>query len=821
MMLPVDDALPELTAALDAGRNAVLVAPPGAGKTTRVPLALLDAGWRDGRRIILLEPRRLAARAAAARMAETLGEAVGATVGYRVRLERRVSAATRIEVVTEGVFSRMIIDDPALDGIAAVIFDEFHERSLEGDLGLALALDAQAGLRDDLRILVMSATIDGARVARLLGEAPVIESAGRMFPVETRYCGRDTGRRIEDETAAAVRRALAEESGSLLVFLPGQAEIRRTAERLTGTLPADTELAPLYGALDTAAQDRAIRSAQPGRRKVVLATSIAETSLTIEGVRVVIDSGLARVPLYEPATGITRLETRRVSRASADQRRGRAGRTAPGVCYRLWDEAQTAALAPYDRPEILDADLSPFALDLKAWGVADPSELSFLDAPPRAAFEEAIALLRRLGAIDEGGQLTAEGRALARLAMPPRLGHMLNRAAPLGFGAIAGALAALLSEPGLGGTSADLRDRLNALRTGRDPRSRDALALGARFARAVGAEGAMSAQDVEQAGLALAFAFPERIAMARGAPGAFVMANGRGALLDAADPLARQPFLAVASLQGAAENARILAAAPLTLAEIETHFAAAISEEDSVAFDASTGSVRARRVRRLGRLVLAERPVGTPPPEAVAAALIAEIGRRGIAALPLDGAAGSLRARIAFLRRHGGGSGDEDWPDLSDEALAATLEDWLAPHLGGIRRIDAVDAGLLHMALSALVPWDRKAALDRLAPTHFEAPSGSRLPIDYSDANGPLLEVRVQELFGLDRHPSVGNGVPLTLHLLSPARRPIQITGDLPAFWRGSWRDVRADLRGRYPKHPWPEDPLTAPPTARAKPRGT
>ncbi|MCX5478152.1 ATP-dependent helicase HrpB [Kaistia geumhonensis] len=814
---PVDEAIPALTRALADGRNAVLVAPPGAGKTTRVPLALLAAPWRDDRRIILLEPRRLAARAAAARMAATLGEAVGATVGYRVRLERRVSAATRIEVVTEGVFSRMIIDDPSLEGIAAVIFDEFHERSLEGDLGLALALDAQAGLREDLRILVMSATIDGARVARLLGDAPVVESAGRMYPVQTRYCGRDAARRIEDETAAAVRRALAEESGSLLVFLPGQAEIRRTAERLSGVLPGDAELAPLYGALDAAAQDRAIRPAPAGRRKVVLATSIAETSLTIEGVRVVVDSGLARVPLYEPATGITRLETRRVSRASADQRRGRAGRTAPGVCYRLWDEAQTAALAPFDRPEILDADLSPFALDLKAWGVGDPGELAFLDAPPRAAFDEALALLRRLGAIDEGGQLTAEGRALSRLAMPPRLGHMLNRAAPLGFGAVAGGLAALLAEPGLGGNSVDLRDRLQALRTGRDPRSRDALALGARFARAVGAEGGMAPEDIEQAGLALAFAFPERIAMARGAPGAFVMANGRGGLLDAADPLAREPFLAVASLQGAAENARILAAAPLTLAEIEAQFKDAISEEDSVAFDASTGSVRARRVRRLGRLVLAERQAGSPSPEAVAAALVAEIRRRGIAALPFDGAAGSLRARIAFLRR----AGDEDWPDLSDRALGETLEDWLGPHLVGVRRLDAVDAGLLHAALSALVPWDRKAALDRLAPTHFEAPSGSRLPIDYRDPNGPVLEVRVQELFGLDRHPAVGNGVPLTLHLLSPARRPIQITGDLPAFWRGSWRDVRADLRGRYPKHPWPEDPLTAPPTARAKPRGT
>ena len=795
----------------------MLVAPPGAGKTTRVPLALLGAPWRGDGRIIVLEPRRLAARAAAARMAATLGEAVGATVGYRVRMERRVSAATRIEVVTEGVFTRMIVDDPSLDGIAAVIFDEFHERSLEGDLGLAFALDAQQGLREDLRLLVMSATIDGARVAGLLGDAAVIESQGRMFPVETRYLGRDPGRRIEDEAAAAVRRALQEESGSLLVFLPGQAEIRRTAERLGDRLPPGVEIAPLYGALDFSAQDRAIRPAAPGTRKVVLASAIAETSLTIEGVRVVIDAGLARVPLYEPATGLTRLETRRVSRASADQRRGRAGRTGPGVCYRLWDEPQTAALAAFDRPEILDADLAPFALDLFAWGVDDPARLAFLDPPPRAAYDEALALLGRLGAIDDARRLTEEGRALARLAMPPRLGHMLRRGAELGLGGVAGVLAALLAEAGLGGNGADLRDRLGNLRSARDQRSRDALALGGRFARAVGADPALAAADIEQAGLLVAFAFPERIAKARGATGAFVMANGRGGVLDAADPLAREDFLAVASLQGAAENARILAAAPIRLAEIESDFAGAITEEEIVAFDGATGSVRARRSRRLGRLVLAETTAGKPSEAAVAAALIAAIRRRGIAALPFAGTAEALRARLAFVRRSKGAP----WPDVTDEALLAGLDDWLAPHLQGKRRLDAVDAALLHEALSALLPWDRKAALDRLAPTHFDVPSGSHVPIDYADANGPVLEVRVQELFGLDRHPVIADGVPLTLHLLSPARRPIQITGDLPSFWRGSWRDVRADLRGRYPRHPWPDDPLAAPPTARAKPRGT
>jgi ATP-dependent helicase HrpB len=817
-MLPVDDALPELKSALERGNSAVLVAPPGAGKTTRVPLALMDAPWRGDQRILMLEPRRLAARAAARRMAETLGEAVGGTVGYRVRLEKKVSAKTRIEIVTEGVFTRMILDDPALDGVAAVIFDEFHERSLDGDLGLALALDAQAGLREDLRILVMSATIDGARVARLLGEAPVVESLGRMFPVETRHGGRDPARRIEDDVADAVRRALAADTGSLLVFLPGQAEIRRVAERLEGRVGENVEVAPLYGALDFAAQDRAIRPAVPGKRKVVLATSIAETSLTIEGVRVAIDSGLARAPVYEPATGLTRLETRRVSRASADQRRGRAGRTEPGICYRLWEEGQTAALAPFDRPEMLEADLAPLVLDLASWGVADPGQLAFLDPPPKPAWEEAVALLSRLDALDADRRLTKEGEGLARLAVSPRLGHMLRKGAGLGHGRLAGAIAALLSETGLGGNDADLRERLRRLFAARDPRSRDSLALAARWAREAGARGESDRAEIEAAGLLTAFAFPDRIAMARGAPGGFVMANGRGGVLDPADALSREPFLAVASLQGAAEKARILAAAPISRDEIEANFSAAIVEEEGVAFDPQTGSVRGRIVRRLGRLVLADRASGKVSDAAVQAALIAEIRRRGVAELPWEKSAEQFRARIAFLHARLGG----DWPDVSDAALGESLDAWLGPYLSGKRRLDAVTPGVLHEALASLVPWDRRAAMDRLAPTHFDAPSGSRVPIDYSDPNGPVLEIRVQELFGLDRHPSVGDGaVPVTVTLLSPAHRPIQITKDLPGFWRGSWRDVRSDMRGRYPKHVWPDDPLLAQATARAKPRGT
>ena len=819
--LPIDAVLPDLARALERGPNAVLVAEPGAGKTTRVPLALLDAPWRGDGRILVLEPRRLAARAAAHRMASSLGENVGDTVGYRVRMEARVSKRTRIEIVTEGVFTRQILDDPELTGVAAVLFDEFHERSLDGDLGLALALDAQAGLREDLRILVMSATIDGARVGRLLGDAPLIQSAGRAFPVETRYLGRDPRARIEDEAAQAIRRALDAETGSVLAFLPGQAEIRRTVERLDGRVAANVDLAPLYGALDMRDQDRAIRPAPAGRRKVVIATSIAETSLTIEGVRVVVDAGLSRVPRYEPATGLTRLETVRVSRASADQRRGRAGRTEPGVCYRLWDEPETAALAAFDRPEILEADLASLVLDLAAWGVVDLATLAFLDPPPRAAWDEAVALLKDLDALDADGRLTPEGRALQRLPLHPRLAHMVARGAAAGAGRLAADIAVILTERGLGGTTTDLDDRLRRFRQDRSPRADDARRLATRWA-AVAGEGASAsstAKDLaDDPGRILALAYPDRIAEARGAPGAFRLANGRGAQVEPHDPLARHAYIAIAEMQGAAQNARILLGAPLTREDIEADFAAHIVEEDEVRFDEQTGSVRGRRIRRYGRLVLAEKVIERPDPERVARALVEAVRRKGLDVLPWSKNAIGLRTRMAFARR----ADPEGWADLSDERLLETLDDWFAPVVAGRRALADIRAEDLSNALDGLIDWGAKQRLDRLAPTHFAAPTGSHVPIDYEAENGPVLSIRVQELYGLDRHPAIGDGrIPLLVELLSPAHRPIQVTRDLPGFWKGSWKDVRTDMKGRYPKHVWPEDPATAAPTTRAKPRGT
>ncbi len=823
MLLPIEAALPDLLATLDARSNAVLVAPPGAGKTTRVPLALLDRPWRGDGRILVLEPRRLAARAAAYRMAETLGEEVGGTVGYRVRMESRVSARTRVEIVTEGVFTRMILDDPELSGVAAVLFDEFHERSLDGDLGLALALDAQRGLREDLRLLVMSATIDGARVASLLGDAPVIESAGRAFPVETRYLGREPGLRIEEETAAAVRRALADETGSILVFLPGQGEIRRCVELLDGRVGAEVDLAPLYGALDSREQDRAIRPAPAGRRKVVVATSIAETSLTIEGVRVVVDCGLARVPRYEPATGLTRLETVRVSRASADQRRGRAGRIEPGVCYRLWAEAQTAALAAYDRPEILEADLASLVLDLAAWGVADASTLTFLDPPPAPAWDEAVKLLTAMDAIDAAGRPTDLGRVLQRLPLPPRLARMVAGAAAGGGGRLAGEIALILTERGLGGTSTDLEERVRRLRSDRSARAEDGRRLAAGWVRAAGAPvgAARFSDDPAETGRILALAYPDRIAEARVALGAYRLASGRGGALEPHDPLARGRYLAVAELQGSAANARILLAATLTRADIEADFAAHIEETVEVRFDAETGGVRARRLRRYGPIVLAETPVDRPDPALVARALIEGIRAAGVAALGWSQAAEALRARVAFARQAFAEDADR-WPDLSDATLTANLEAWLQPHLAGKRSIADIGADTLSQALDELLEWSAKRDLDALAPTHFAAPSGSQVPIDYGAENGPVLSIRVQELFGLDRHPTIAGGrVALLVELLSPAHRPIQVTRDLPGFWRGSWREVKSEMKGRYPKHLWPDDPLIAQATSRAKPRGT
>ncbi|MCB8821838.1 ATP-dependent helicase HrpB [Microvirga rosea] len=815
--LPIDEVLADLTASLRVRSNAVLVAPPGAGKTTRVPLALLEEPWVEGRKLIVLEPRRLAARAAADRMARTLGEAVGETVGLRVRLGSKVGRKTRIEVVTEGVFARMILGDPALDGIAAVLFDEFHERSLDADLGLALALDAQAGLREDLRLLVMSATLDGARVAKLLSDAPVIRSEGRAYPVETHYLGRDPNRRIDELVAEAVTRALRAESGSILVFLPGQGEIRRV-EMLLRERIADpaVDIAPLYGALDRAEQDLAVSPAKPGRRKVVLATSIAETSLTIEGVRVVVDSGLARVPVYEPGIGLTRLETVRVSRAAADQRRGRAGRTEPGICYRLWEEAATGALEAFARPEILSADLAPLLLDCAAWGVTDPATLAFLDPPPPPALKEARALLQQLHALDEDGRITETGRHLRDLPLPPRLARMVLKAGESRQGREAADIAAVLVERGLGGDGTDLGERVERFRRDRSRRAEDMRRMAQGWAR--GGASARSSDAALSPGALLTLAYPDRLAKARGKPGEYLMANGRGASLEAHDRLAKEPYLAIAEIAGGAASARILAAAAIAPDEIDVMLGDDIERRDKIVFDRQAKALRARAVRRYGALVLNERPLPVPATEESARALATGLMGLGLSALPWSKALAQWRERVMFLRKAEG----EDWPDLSDEALAATAEEWLAPHLVGKTGLADLGPDHLSEALRGLMPWNLQRRLDAEAPTHLEVPTGSQIPIDYGAEEGPVLAVRVQELFGLDRHPTLAGGrVPLILHLLSPAQRPIQITRDLPGFWRGSWAAVRADMRGQYPKHPWPEDPLTAPPTRRAKPRGT
>jgi ATP-dependent helicase HrpB len=814
--LPIDGALPRLTAALAANNAAVLVAPPGAGKTTRVPLVLLDAPWAAGKKILVLEPRRLAARAAAARMASTLGEQVGDTVGLRVRFGSKVSKRTRIEVITEGVFTRLVLDDPSLAGVAAVLFDEFHERSLDADLGLALARDAQQGLREDLKILVMSATLDGARVAALLGNASVVASEGRAFAVETRYLGRDQRAPIERQVVEAVQRALRAEQGSLLVFLPGAAEIRRAETQLKERVTdANVDIVALYGALDAREQDRAITPSPAGRRKVVLATSIAETSLTIEGVRVVIDSGLSRVPRYEPDVGLTRLETVRVSRAAADQRRGRAGRTEPGVCYRLWDEPQTGSLEPYTRPEILSADLSSFVLDLAQWGVSDPAKLAFLDPPPPAALSEAKALLAELGAIDAQGRITEEGKKLRALPLPPRLARMVVDAAGEGAGAQAAAIAALLTERGLGGDDPDLRHRLDQFRRDRSRRAEDARAMVKRWADTVGGKARGGDQS---AGSLLALAYPDRIAKSRGGgAGAFLLANGRGGMVDPASALAREPFLVVAELTGAAAASRIILAAPITLDEIEARFAGKIEDREAVTFDAASASLRARRSRRLGAVLLAEQIKQVTPDSDTARILTQGLVGLGLDRLPWSKVALQWRNRVRFLR----GTEGEEWPDLSNEGLARNAADWLEPLLLDKTARNDISADQLSDAITALLPWALRKRLDAEAPTHFTAPSGSHVPIDYEAEEGPKLSIRVQELFGLARHPAIAGGrVPLVIELLSPAHRPVQVTRDLPGFWRGSYADVKSEMRGRYPKHPWPDDPLSAPATRRAKRRG-
>jgi ATP-dependent helicase HrpB len=817
--LPIDAVLDELGRTLERHNAAVLVAPPGAGKTTRVPLALLDAPWLKNKKIIMLEPRRIAARASAERMARTLGERAGETVGYRVRFGSKISRATRIEVVTEGIFSRQILDDPELSGVAAVLFDEFHERSLDADLGLALARDAQTGLREDLRILVMSATLDGARVGKLLGDAPVIASEGRAFPVKTRYLGRKADAPIERQMADAIATALRADPGSVLAFLPGAAEIRRAQNFLAERVhDASVEIVPLFGALDAAVQDRAIAPAPKGQRKVVLATSIAETSLTIEGVRIVVDSGMARVPRYEPDIGLTRLETVRASRAAVDQRRGRAGRTEPGVCYRLWDEPQTASLAAYTQPEILSADLSSLVLDLAQWGVRDPATLAFLDPPPAPALKEANSLLGELGALDSDGRITAEGQSLRALALPPRLARMIVDSHRLGAGEEAADIAAVLTERGLGGDSVDLDHRLDQFRRDRSPRASSARSLAQRWAQQVAATEGPSGEDASPStGIMLALAFPDRVARNRG-NGSFVLANGRGAAVEQTSSLARAPYIAVAELTGTAAQGRILLAAPIAQADIETRFADQIENSEEISFDRSAMALRARRKRTLHAITLSEAPVGLSPSAETARIFAAGLVAAGLDKLPWSKALKQWRDRVMFLRKAEG----EGWPDLSDAALAAESENWLVPALHDKTSLKDLSTGDISDALMALLPWELRARLEREAPTHFEAPTGTMLAIDYEAEQGPTIAVRLQELFGLNTHPSIAKGaVPLVLELLSPAQRPVQVTRDLPGFWRGSYAAVRSDLRGRYPRHPWPEDPATALPTRRVKPRGS
>ncbi len=819
--LPITDRLAALAEALAAGNRAVLSAPPGAGKTTLVPLHLLQQSWRGDGRIILLEPRRLAARAAASRMAALLGEPVGQTVGYRMRLDNRISAQTRIEVVTEGVFVRMILDDPELQGVAAVLFDEFHERSLDADLGLALALDAQSALRADLRMLVMSATLDVERIATLLANPPVIVSEGRSFPVEIRYRDRPGDERVEDAVTAAIMKALAEETGSILAFLPGQAEIRRVAERLESRVGPDILIAPLYGMLSQAEQDAAIKPAASGFRKIVLSTSIAETSITIDGVRVVIDSGLQRLPVFEASTGITRLETVRVSRASADQRAGRAGRTEPGIAVRLWHMGQTASLPAFTPPEILSSDLSGLALDMAHWGVADPRQLLLLDTPPEAALKEARQLLIGLGALDERLQLTAKGRRMRDFGLPPRLAAMVLGAAEQGQAHAAAELAVLLTEQGLGGSDLDLDERLRQFRRDRGERARNARNLAQRLSSGLssGSSGASNGHGElpASAGALLIHAFPDRIARQRGGRGRFVLANGRGAEIAGSERLAGAELLVIADLTGKAAQGRVLAAAEVTRGEIEALRPDAITTKDESGFDLSSRQVRARRVTRLGAIVFDEQPLPKPKGEEAARALAEGVQQLGLAVLPFSKAAAQLRQRLGFLHRTLG----EPWPDTTDHGLLEQLDLWFIPFQSGVTSFQEVTAGSLHDGLMALVPAGATRELDRLVPTHFTAPTGQSHPIHY-DGDEPVLQIRVQELFGLKTHPTIGGGkLPLVLELTSPAHRPIQTTRDLPGFWAGSWKDVRADMRGRYPKHPWPEDPAAAAPTTRAKPRGT
>jgi ATP-dependent helicase HrpB len=805
--LPIHDVLPDLLAALDAGPRALLVAPPGAGKTTAVPPALLGRPWCDGE-VLLLVPRRLAARAAAEFIARMAGEQTGGTIGYQTRLDSRVGKGTRLIAMTHGVYLSRLQNDPELSGVSAVLFDEVHERSLDSDLALALTLDAAEALRPDLRLLAMSATLDGERFGALLGDPPLIRSEGRSHPLTLVHLGRDAAARIEPQVAAACRRALADTDASVLAFLPGVAEIERTADALGG-LPADVVLHRLHGQVDPAAQRAALAAPAPGTRKLVLSTAIAETSVTIDHVAAVVDSGLARRPRYDRGAGLTRLVTERASRAAVTQRAGRAARQRPGTAYRLWEEAAFNALPAHDPPEILEADLSSLLLTCLGWGEADPARLPFLDPPPAAALAEARRRLEALGALD-GDRLTDHGRAIARLPLEPRLAHMLIESASRGFGQSAADAAVLLTERGLGGNDPDLELRRRRWRSDRGKRADGGRGLAARWLKLTGAAPGRADRLAE----AVALAFPDRLSRRRDPTGEhWQSVGGRGFRLDPASSLASAQWLAVAEVAGAASGARILSAAAIDEADVLALFGDRIETRHDGSFDPATGSVSPTRSRRLGAIRLVSGPDPNPDPAAIAAALVEGVAEHGLHLLPWNDEAAALRARAAF-------AADPAVADLSDDALRARLDEWLAPLTQGRRRLSDIGGGALVQALQNLLGWEGQQRLEKLAPSHFRSPAGSSHPIDYAAPGGPTVEVRAQALFGLAGHPNVAGGrVPLTLAITSPAGRPIQTSRDLPSFWAGSWREVAKEMRGRYPRHPWPDDPANASPTLRAKPR--
>ncbi|UVL66325.1 ATP-dependent helicase HrpB [Pseudomonas sp. B21-031] len=839
--LPIDTVLPALRQALENRDEAVLEAPPGAGKTTRVPLALLDAPWLAGQTIVMLEPRRLAARAAAERLASELGEKVGETVGYRIRLDSKVGPKTRIEVVTEGILTRRLQADPALDGVGLLIFDEFHERSLDADLALALSLNGRELLRDEppLKILLMSATLEGERLSRLLDDAPVVSSEGRMYPVDIRW-GRpfQPGEFIEPRVVDCVLQALADQTGSVLVFLPGQAEIRRVHQSLQDMLGerSDILLCPLHGELDLNAQRAAIDPAPAGKRKVVLATNIAETSLTIDGVRVVVDTGLARVPRFDPGSGMTRLDTQRISRASATQRAGRAGRLEPGVCYRLWSEAQHDQLAAHGSAEILQADLAGLALQLARWGVT-PDQLRWLDRPPAAAFSQAQDLLARLSAFKAGSRdnLSEHGQAMAELPAHPRIAHLLLRGQDLGLAAMACDVAALLGERDIQrGGGADLHSRL-ALISGESKTARGgqggvqrARQLARQYRGLLRGKAGAGVADPDHPrwlGALLALAYPDRVAQQRREGGAeYRLANGRAALFAEVDALMKCPWLVVADLgsrQGQREE-RIYLAAEFDPALLDDVLAEQVERIDILDWDDREQVLCAERQIKVGELVLSREPLPGLDDDARARALLGLVRRKGLNLLTWTPELRQWQARVALLRQLDlDKTGQSEWPDLSDEALLANLEGWLQPYLGKVSRLSHFAALDLSSMLRNLLPWPLPQRLDEWAPAHLAVPSGSHIRLDYSE-NPPILAVRLQELFGLADTPRIAQGrQQVKLHLLSPARRPVQVTQDLANFWRTTYAEVKKDLKGRYPKHYWPDDPLVAEATARAKPRGT